>query len=265
MHASILLAGALSASLIAAAPTWPQLNQGAIDTDGAETISEYFNLLASKVEAGQNMGVAPTCDLTRAELPQSPEPLEPPSEGLILKHVAIGRGTQNYTCDLSNSTAVPVAAGAVATLFNASCVASSYPDLLHLLPGLSMRFDVPYPYTPSEAPPHMGPSDLAVSGNHYFTDLKTPFFDLLGLGNIGCAKHSSVNAPGSAPAGAGGEKAVPWLKLSAKEGATGDLREVYRVETAGGSAPATCQGQAASFTVQYAAQYWFFEGPAPAA
>jgi hypothetical protein len=230
MHASILLAGALSASLIAAAPTWPQLNQGAIDTDGAETISEYFNLLASKVEAGQNMGVAPTCDLTRAELPQcmtpslghescqsfpqiscqprlhektAPEPLEPPSEGLILKHVAIGRGTQNYTCDLSNSTAVPVAAGAVATLFNASCVASSYPDLLHLLPGLSMRFDVPYPYTPSEAPPHMGPSDLAVSGNHYFTDLKTPFFDLIGLGNIGFAKHSSVNATGSAPAGAG--------------------------------------------------------------
>jgi hypothetical protein len=262
MYATVLLASALGASLISAAPTWPQLTPDSVSADPAAAVSEYFNLLASKVEAAKAQGIAPTCDLAQAVLPQSPEPLEPPTAGLTLKHVAVGRGTQNYTCDLANSTAVPVAAGAVATLFNGSCLASSYPDVLHMLPRLSLRFDLPFPFDEAALPPHMGPSDLPVSGEHYFTDLKTPYFDLRDAGTIGCSKHSSQNAPGSAPAGAAGEKAVPWLKLTAKEGATGNLREVYRVETAGGSPPASCNGQAASFTVQYAAEYWFYEGTA---
>jgi hypothetical protein len=147
----------------------------------------------------------------------------------------------------------------VATLFDGSCLASMYPDLLRLLPRLSLAFNIPYPYQPGPGqPPRMGPSNLAVSGYHYFTDLKTPFFDLGSLGTAGCTKHSGVDAPPARPVGggspAGNGKPVPWLKLTTVNGATGDLREVYRVETASGSPPATCQGQKASFEVQYAAQ-----------
>ncbi len=183
-------------------------------------------------------------------------PLPPPSEGLSLKHVAIGRGTQNYTCDLTNSTAVPVANGAVATLFNVSCIAATYPDLGAILSKVSLEFNL----TQSEVTHKLAPSNLALSGTHFFTNGTTPFFNLdiapgLQLGEVPCAKEAGSPAPKDAPKGQQGEPAVAWLKLKARDGATGGLQEVYRVHTAGGSAPATCQGMPASFEVQYATQY----------
>jgi hypothetical protein len=181
----------------------------------------------------------------------------------MLKHVAIGRGTQNYTCDTTNATAVPVQVGALATLFNASCVASLYPDLLNMLPSVALNFNFTsdadsYPDS-TNAPTTLAPSNLATSGHHYFTNATTPFFDLdwapqWQVGTVPCAKNNSSPAPTSATKGYRGESAVPWLKLLARAGATGDLAEVYRLQTAGGNAPATCAGQPASFTVQYAAQ-----------
>jgi hypothetical protein len=104
----------------------------------------------------------------------------------------------------------------------------------------------------------MAPSNLVVSGVHYFTGLTTPFFNLdtasAKLGQAPTAKNASTNAPANAPKGQHGEAAVTWLKLLTTAGATGDLQEVYRLETAGGSAPATCAGMPAAFEVQYSAQ-----------
>ncbi|KAH8908822.1 malate dehydrogenase [Coniochaeta sp. PMI_546] len=256
MRASILLASAFGASVFAA-PASPTFNADAASPGGLDSVAEYFNMLATKVQESRNMAVAPVCDLSKAQLPiASPTPLPPPTAGLILKHVAIGRGTQNYTCDTKNATAIPVANGALATLYNASCVASAYPDLLNTLPKVALQFNL------TEAP-KMAPSNLVISGIHYFTTTTTPFFNLdtaaAKLGQAPCAKNASVSAPTDAPKGQGGEAAVPWLKLLTKTGATGDLQEVYRVETAGGSAPATCAGMPAAFEVQYSAQYWFFE------
>jgi hypothetical protein len=170
-----------------------------------------------------------------------------------LKHVAVGRGTQNYTCDINNATAAPVQIGAMATLFNASCVASTYPDLAIMLTKLALQFNL----TDDEAT--LGPSNLAISGKHFFTNTTTPFFDLdrpnLELGEAPCAKINSTAAPTDAPKSPNGATAVPWLKLQTRNGATGGLQEVFRVETAGGSAPAVCGGMPASFEVQYSAQY----------
>jgi hypothetical protein len=104
----------------------------------------------------------------------------------------------------------------------------------------------------------MVPGNMAISGEHYFTNPTTPFFDLdqgsVPLGKAPCAKNNTSPAPADAPKGQQGEAAVAWLKLLTRVGATGDLQEVYRVETAGGSAPATCKGMAAAFEVQYSAQ-----------
>jgi hypothetical protein len=188
------------------------------------------------------------------------------SPGLILKHVAVGRGTQNYTCDTTNATAAPTATGAVATLFNASCIAGTYPDLLNMLPRVSLAFNLTAPTAgaysknllPSSSNNRLAPGNYVISGHHYFTDSTTPFFNLdtdnLKLGTIPCAKNAAVAAPANAPKGQLGEKAVPWLKLTAKDGATGRLQEVFRVETAGGSSPSTCAGMPASFEVEYSAQ-----------
>ncbi|KAI0472158.1 hypothetical protein GGR56DRAFT_677997 [Xylariaceae sp. FL0804] len=270
MYASTLLVAALGAVNVLAAPTWPSLNWQAARTDGLSTVSEYFNMLAEKVDAAKLLSAAPVCDLSKA----SPVigSLDAPLSGLTLKHVAVGRGTQNYTCDpAGDPSAAPTAAGALATLFNASCVAATYPDLLAALPKLALQFNLTTAPsgTPTTTPTTtgLGPTSLIVTGEHYFRNSTTPFFDLdlnaaYQLGQAPCAKAQSVDAPADAPAGPDGAAAVAWLRLTADAGATGDIQEVYRVATAGGSAPDTCAGMPAAFEVQYAAQYWFFEGKA---
>jgi len=202
----------------------------------------------------------PLCDLSKAQMPvASPTPLPPPSPGLALKHVAIGRGTQNYTCG-TNSSAAPVAIGAMATLFNASCVAATFPQVLTTLPNFALQYDL----NANEALPNV--ANLLVSGHHFFTTVTTPFFNLdtasMDLGEAQCSKNNTVNAPADAPKGQGGvgNGAVAWLKLLTKVGSTGNLEEIYRLNTAGGNPPATCVGMPAAFEVQYSAEYWFWEG-----
>jgi hypothetical protein len=258
MHSSFFLVAALAAGALAA-PVYPDLNTDAALPGAEDTMSQYFNMLADKIQQSRMMSATPVCDLSRAVLPTVPSGLPAPGAGLTLKHVAIGRGVQNYTCDTKNATAAPQAFGAVATLFNASCIASTYPDLLNLLPKVAMQFNL----SDSESP-RMGAANLAISGHHFFTNTTTPFFNLdtdeMKLGEVPCVKNSSVNAPTDAPKGQQNEDAVAWLKLFARDGATGDLQEVYRVETAGGSPPKTCTGMPATFSVQYSAQYWFYQG-----
>lgn len=296
MRFSIVLS-AVCAAVALAAPAYPELNIKAATPTAAEDLNEYFNLLSQKIASGKQMATSPVCDLSKAVLPVACEshparpalllgpqgetdtaPIAPTalpavSPGLVLKHVAVGRGTQNYTCDLSNSTAVPSAVGAVATLFNATCVAATYPDLLNTLPRVALAFNLstagalntgddavfPNNLLPASTNQRLAPGNAMISGHHFFTTTTTPFFNLdttnFGqLGEAACAKNASVAAPADAAKGQGGEAAVPWLKLTAKEGATGRIQEVYRVETAGGSQPATCAGMPASFEVQYSAE-----------
>ena len=143
--------------------------------------------------------------------------------------------------------------GAVATLFNASCIASAYPDLLNMLPKVALQFNL----TDAESP-SIGAVNLAISGKHFFANATTPFFDLdttsMQLGEAPCSKNNTATAPADAPRGQLNETAVAWLKLISRAGATGNLQEVYRVETAGGNPPATCAGMPATFSVQYSAQ-----------
>lgn len=181
-----------------------------------------------------------------------------PSTGLTLKHVAIGRGTQNYTCG-TNATAAPTAVGAVATLFNASCVASAYPDLLSILPNVALQFDLNLAASSTQ---NLHPADLMMSGHHFFTNSSTPFFDLntknWELGQGGFSKTDALSAPTGASIGQNnqGFGAVAWLKLTARDGTTGGLQEVYRLNTAGGNPPETCKDNlGSSFDVQYAAEY----------
>ena len=128
-------------------------------------------------------------------------------------------------------------------------MAASYPEQLNSLPKVTLDY-----FTLVEVLEHP-----TVSGRHFFPDTKTPFFNLdtpgMRLGEIRCSSNNSVPAPPDAPRGHDGEAAVNWLKLVAKNGTTGNLKEVYRLQTAGGQPPETCQGMPASFERQYAAEY----------
>ncbi|KFY29964.1 hypothetical protein V494_08358 [Pseudogymnoascus sp. VKM F-4513 (FW-928)] len=255
MRYSLWIASALAPFALAApkydgwVPSQPQ---------DSKFINTYFNQLAQKVGEGRRWPSAPICDLSSAVMPVTTEPLPAPDAGTTLKHVAIGRGIQNYTCDTTNATAVPKAIGAVATLYNASCIAATMPMVLNTLPGFALQFNL------GPNPAAANPANLDVSGLHYFTDLGVPFFNLdttkQQIGTIPCSKAGSAPAPATAIKGQHnkGDGAVAWLKLTAVDGATGDLESVYRLNTAGGNPPATCQGMPATFEVEYAAEYWFF-------
>lgn len=254
MRFSTVLVSAFAVA-VSAAPAFPALNIKDVTNpeDTLEALSEYFNLLASKVQLSRVLTQAPTCDVTTAQMPSLGDELAGPSEGLKVKSVVIGRGTQNYTCEAGNAAAEPKAAGAVATLFDASCVAALYPDLLDKIPGMSLRFNL-------SDPEQLGASPLPVVGVHYFSDAKTPFFDIGNGVEAFLKKDDDAPAPVTAAKGQLGEKAVAWLKLSSIEGTTGDVKEVFRVTTAGGAPPATCEEMPETFEVQYATAYWFWAG-----
>jgi hypothetical protein len=155
---------------------------------------------------------------------------------------------------------VPVAAGAVATLFNVSCLAADMPELLARLCPIAL--DLPIPSSSDvNSPIYQG-----MSGHHYFKDASTPYFDLdtgaHRYGNGAFKKGDSTPAPKTAMAGPynSGHGPVAWLRLDAKSTTDGQVfKEVYRLNTAGGQPPKTCEGMPAAFEVPYAAEYWLFQ------
>ncbi|MCJ1226478.1 hypothetical protein MMC12_003130 [Toensbergia leucococca] len=227
-------------------------------TEWPQPIREYYTAVGrriAEIRATHTADSPPYCNLSNANanLPSdSTTALPPPTEGLQVYHVAIGRGTQNYTC--ANATATPTNIGALATLYNASCLASTLPAILATLPAAALALPAPIPLTP------LFPSNLLMSGHHFFTNT-TPTFNLdTTRANYGVTfgkKVAASPAPQDATAGLYG--AVPWLKLQAEGVGGGGVQEVYRVNTAGGAAPASCQGLASEFEIQYAAEYWFYK------
>ncbi|KAI9832315.1 MAG: hypothetical protein M1826_002001 [Phylliscum demangeonii] len=201
----------------------------------------------------------PQCDLSLATMPTAPTPLPGPGDGLTLVHVAVGRGTQNYTCADDTKNSKPAAIGALANLYNTSCTAALYPDVLALLPAAVLALPLPSHGDDGHGP--FAPASFDLSGHHYFADATTPTFDMgtkqTYYGLIHCAKQANSSAPPDAPKGANGYGSVPWLKLSDKGASTG-FKEVYRLNTAGGVAPPTCEGMSAHFEIEYAAEYWFW-------
>jgi hypothetical protein len=179
----------------------------------------------------------------------APEPLSAPAKGLKPRSIAVGRGTQNYTCATNDASSAPEAAGAYAHLFDASCIGALYPDLLARLPAMALGFNL-------SDPAQLGASPLPATGMHFFTDPKTAYFDLGDDENRGgevwSAKEADTPAPSTAATGQQGESAVAWLKLETKGETGGNMKTVYRVNTAGGSPPATCEGMGETFEVEYA-------------
>lgn len=181
--------------------------------------------LPSEIFRRQDNGTNGTCSL--AGLQQPANTLTAPAADLELALIALGQGTQNYTC--ANATATPAAIGAVASLFNASCAVANNAALGSI------------------------EEEGASIGAHFFVDNTTPEFDIIGLGETQAKKAEAVAAPQATD--------VPWLRLEAQQqGTTSAVKQIYRLNTKGGVAPATCEGQTdgSTITVEYEAQYWIY-------
>ncbi|KAF2194430.1 hypothetical protein K469DRAFT_546603 [Zopfia rhizophila CBS 207.26] len=207
----------------------------------------YKRHLSANVVKALNDGV---CDLDAATMPTAPTPLPAPAAGLHLSHVAVGRGTQNYTCKSDSPSETPTAVGAVAQLFNATCQAVRAPAVLADVTVTALNHPVPANEIAGQL----------LSGHHEFTSEGVPLFvlntDVHKFGEVQAKKNASSPAPEGASAGPNGQGSVAWLKLNA---VSGDFMEVYRLNTAGGSPPKTCEGIEGHFTVEYAAEYWFWK------
>ncbi|KAI4242336.1 MAG: hypothetical protein L6R40_004065 [Gallowayella cf. fulva] len=226
--------------------------------------SAAYSTLSQLPPQTLNTITSSTCNIASPSMPTIPD-LPPVTPGYSLYHVAIGRGTQNYTCNPTDPTAVPMAAGATATLYNTTCISTLAPLALAQLPASALL--IPTPQGPSA---QLFPARALVSGQHYFT-AAAPTFNLhTATHNYGIqfgAVLAKVAVPEKLQAGQTGQdgsKPVPWLKLSSADASNGlpadasPVKEVYRVNTAGGSAPKTCEGMEKTFEVQYAAEYWFW-------
>ncbi|KAI9668515.1 MAG: hypothetical protein M1829_005332 [Trizodia sp. TS-e1964] len=253
MHCSLLLAVGWSVFVLAAphASIVPRDDT----TIWTPPVANYFITVYRKIERARKGYAAAACNFASAVMPTTaPTPLPTPDDGVALYHIAIGRGVQNYSCAANaSSTAAPVSVGAVAMLYNASCTACVTPDLLSLLPNMALQF----PPTGPDA--QLIPSNLEPSGHHYFAADGTPVFDLqTSKNNYGIfmgKRNASAPAPSDAPKGPGGkgDGSVAWLKLVAKPDSR-IVKNVFRVNTAGGNAPATCAGMPETFSVPYASE-----------
>ncbi|KAJ5332841.1 hypothetical protein MYU51_008969 [Penicillium brevicompactum] len=223
--------------------------------DWSDDLAEFYGKISQYISTAKHNIRESTCDASKIALPSYASGLAS-SSGLKPIYVALGRGTQNYTCADSTSSSTPVAAGAVARLYDATCIAANYPSLLEKLPKLAYKITLP---TSDDASFPLSNIDLL--GHHFFYDATTPEFNLNTTpkkqhGIVMTKKGGSIDAPTNAFAGEYG--AVAWLYLTSTDGTVGNYKSVYRVDTAAGSPPKTCEGMSSAFEMQYAANYYFF-------
>ncbi|EXL90155.1 hypothetical protein FOIG_16581 [Fusarium odoratissimum NRRL 54006] len=169
---------------------------------------------------------------TASELPE-------PSQGVALKHIALGFGIQNYTCADTDTT--PKSVGALAVLY----------DVTHLYPGQSHS--------------SLTQAEWASLPGEVLNTLKVPLD--LNENGIGASpirpfpkkqdlkKIDGIKAPDSSPSGPDGTGAVDWLFLGDAGGSHG-ISFVYRVLTASGASH-ECKTKGVDST-SYAAMYWFY-------
>lgn len=180
---------------------------------------------------------------------------------------------QNYTCDTSNPNSAPVSMGAVATIYDTFCIATRFPDIQRLLPDISLQLSLPANVTgtPTSVPAVLDYTNRGVIIGHlYNLNASTLVFPMDThengfFGRVNSVILESADAPSWAPTGQGtlGVGAASWQYYGAYNGTigkvpTGNVQNVYRINTAGGQAPSTCIGQAAEFGIEYAAEYWFW-------
>ncbi|KAL2799717.1 hypothetical protein BJX66DRAFT_228125 [Aspergillus keveii] len=250
MHSILFIVSCLAASTVTAAPVFGNLY------DFSDDVAEYLGRVSRHISRVEDIfDNSLSCDPSTIALPSFASGLPAPTDGQRPLYVALGRGTQNYTCATSTSDSEPVAVGAVARLYNATCYAANFPDMIELLPAIAYRMRLPN----IESAP-MAPANINLIGHHFFEG-KVPVFNLdttpqrqLGIAKV--KKDADLPAPDTAIQGADG--AVAWLYLSATNGTVGRFTGVYRVDTAGGSPPKTCEGLDEQFTVEYAANYYIY-------
>lgn len=172
---------------------------------------------------------------------------------MTLQYVALGVGTQNYTCNGANFVQGETGDGAFATLYDATLYLSTHTSDIPTLPATRLS-----QYEQDGEWQNLADLNLpilTVLGNHYFDFDDRPTFNLshaFPTRVLSAVKADDVKSPTVG--------AIDWLYLIDNgDGITNGLKAVYRVETAGGVAPTSCDSVSTETTIPYAAEYWFYD------
>ena len=124
----------------------------------------------------------------------------------------------------------------------------------------TIALQLPNPCKPNSGMPSDKLVNMDLIGHHYFVG-KSPVFNMDQNGFVTAKKEGEAPAPAGAPKGGNGQGdgAVAWLYLTDDGSEGASWKQIYRVDTAGGSPPDTCEGVTGNFEVEYAAQYWFYD------
>ncbi|PPQ74788.1 hypothetical protein CVT24_003727 [Panaeolus cyanescens] len=202
---------------------------------------------------------------TQLSLPPNPAnaatPLSAPATPATA--VFLGVGFQNYTC---SSAGTFTSAGALANLFDISCLSSNTRVFNAIQDVAFTQFTSSSSslstFTPSVTGSYGYSAPLTLVGHHFFQPTATgglaPVWDLRPfLNNPDAFVVGARVGDIPSPDGAGASENVDWLQLSGVQGGFADL--VYRTQTRGGVAPASCT-PGATAQVKYTAKYWFYDG-----
>ncbi|KAG7095887.1 hypothetical protein E1B28_006575 [Marasmius oreades] len=192
-------------------------------------------------------------DLSIHDLGGLPAPKNPVS------FVLLGVGTQNYTC---SSTGTYASAGAVARLFDVSCISNT--DLFPRLTKLA--YDIWTTEVQASASSVAEISSLlenvgVIFGDHYFVTSPTgtgitPKWDATSGAFKGNPNAYMLGAKAAGVSAPTGSFDIDWLYLTNLGGSVGGKLAdgIYRTSTNGGQPPASCT-PGESTTVKYTAFY----------
>ncbi|KAF8599521.1 hypothetical protein BDV93DRAFT_609239 [Ceratobasidium sp. AG-I] len=203
------------------------------------------------------------CPLTNAKLSLPANQTAIAVPGGTPLFIALGVGTQNYTCGAAGTFA---SAGAVAKLFDLSCFTNSpwFPTIQNVVfdmgstakgQALISKIESVLKFTPLTLGDHYFIPNPAVGG----TGL-TPDFDFrAGVKKGDVNGFAAVKKLGNTPSPAGPAN-VDWLALQNIGGAPGGTlaQNIMRVDTKSGQPPASCTPNA-TIAVPYTAKYWFYQ------
>jgi len=207
------------------------------------------------------------CDVSSAilPLPSGQSVLKAPSNEPV-HFIGVAFGVQNYTCSSANNY---TNVGAVAELFDVSCLYHSDPGLLSTIqePLFAAWSNFTSDVTIQEAIeflPHIVPADLILA-QHYFIRNSagglSPTWDFRATKRFRGVQDALFvgKAAASLPDPINPAVDVAWLDVGH---VSGDIAaEVFRINTVGGQPPSSCTfGSSPNITVKYSSQYWFFGG-----
>ncbi|KAG2041256.1 hypothetical protein BDR03DRAFT_891623 [Suillus americanus] len=223
-----------------------------------------FSILALVIlgyaDALPSKGHLRSCDLScaRLQVPANQTQLIAPT--YAPSFIGIGIGTQNYTCNATESTYALV--GAVAELFDSSCLYDtpafeSAPTTVYNVWSATTGITIQEVIAILELT-----HDSTVLGQHYYVPNPvgsglSPKWDFTSSGVTAGNPNAYVIGAKTGDLPSSNSSNIDNLMIKAVEGELAS--EVFRVDTNGGQPPTHCAAGDSNITVKYTAQYWFFQ------